>query len=127
MLGLLAAALHVACSDPEAQPGECSLPAEPEFDFTEVDLDTERSNVNCPEIAASALDTTVLAEEQRCEQAINNCLLELSCDYEGLTIEGRLAEREGGLVGRFDVETPIVCIYSVRAEWTSGTVADGGG
>lgn len=126
MFGLSVAALNMGCGDPEASPAACSLPAEPEFDFTKVDLDTDRSNANCPVIAASALDTSALAEQQRCEQAINNCVIELSCDYEGLTIQGRLAERESGLVGRFDVESPFVCIYSVQAKWKSASTADGG-
>jgi hypothetical protein len=112
------------CGDSEAPPGECSLPEEPRFDLTEVTLDVDRSNDQCPTIAASALDTDALAEQGDCEQVVVDCVIELTCDYEGLTIKGRLAEREGKLVGRFDVEQPLICIYAIQAKWQTST--DGG-
>lgn len=117
-------ALSSGCGDKEAPAGECALPEEPRFDLTRVTLDGDRSNDQCPAIAAEAFDTDALAEQGDCAQVVVDCVIELTCEYEGLTIYGRLAEREGELVGRFDVEQPLVCIYSVEAEWQ--TVFDGG-
>lgn len=111
------------CSAEPAPSPECSLPEAPRFDFTEVDLDEARSNAGCPEIAPDSLDTDALAEQGLCEQAIVDCVIELTCDYEGLAIHGRIAESDGALVGRFDIESPVTCLYSVKAEWK---VSDGG-
>jgi hypothetical protein len=105
------------CSDDQEPAVACTLPETPRFDFTAVELDVDKSNAQCPLIAPSSLDTETLAEEAACEQAIVACVIELNCDYEGLSIHGRMAESNGGLAGRFDIETPVTCLYSVKAKW----------
>lgn len=105
------------CSDDEAPPAACALPEAPRFDFTEIALEEDKSNEQCPEIAPSALDTDALSEQGVCEQTIVDCIIRLTCDYEGLTINGRMAEANGGLSGRFDIESPVTCLYAVKAKW----------
>lgn len=106
-----------ACGGTETPPPECTLPNEPLFDVTEVKVDEAKSNDDCPDIAAADLDTQALQQQGLCEQKVDDCIIVLTCDYEGLTIRGRLAERDGALVGRFDIEQPITCVYSVKGEW----------
>lgn len=106
-----------SCGDEAAPPVECSLPESPRFDFTEITLDADKSNRECPEIAPSALDTDALEAQGVCERAVVDCVIELTCDYEGLVIHGRMKEGSQGLVGRFDIETPVTCLYDVKATW----------
>ncbi len=111
------------CGSGEEAPSVCTLPDAPRFDFTEIELDAPKSNPDCPEIAPSALNTDALAEQGVCEQTIVDCVIELDCDYEGVAILGRMVESDGQLVGRFNIETPLTCVYSVEAKWKQ---ADGG-
>lgn len=116
-------AAALGCSDDAGPPASCTLPSTPRFDFTEIDLEEKRSNAACPEIAPSALDTDELSERGVCEQTIVDCVVRLTCDYEGLTIKGRMGESNGGLSGRFDIESPVTCVYAVKAKWKE---TDGG-
>lgn len=115
MYGVVFGLVTLGCG--EESPTQCNLPEPARFDFTEVKLETSKSNANCPTIAPSALDTDVLSEQNVCEQDIVDCEVQLMCDYEGLAIHGRVVESEGRPVGQFYTEAPITCLYAVKGKW----------
>lgn len=115
MCGVVFGLVTLGCG--EESPTQCNLPEPARFDFTEVKLETSKSNANCPTIAPSALDTDVLSEQNVCEQDIVDCEVQLTCDYEGLAIHGRVVESEGRPVGQFYTEAPITCLYAVKGKW----------
>lgn len=122
---VLGVILTAGCgSEPAAPAEECSLPDDPHFDFTKVTLDADKSNKDCPEIDAALLDADALAEQGSCEQSIVDCVIELNCDYEGFAIHGRMIESGDGLTGRFDIETPVTCLYTVKAKWKASDAGD---
>lgn len=117
--GSLASALLLAaaCGTPSSEPAECTLPEDDRFRLTDVELDTSRSNRACPEFVASEWDTRALIDQGLCEREIVDCVVELTCIYDGFEVYGRFGDRQGRVVGRLEVESPFACIYAAEGEW----------
>ena len=108
--------LGAGCADASPESDECTLPAEPEFEITNVELQADLSNSDCPSLDGATLDAQLLNEEV-CEQRVEECSVVLDCEAESITVNGKLYEKEARLRGRIDVRTPLVCVYFVTAEF----------
>ncbi len=109
--------LSLGCSDDKPSGEECTLPDKPEFEVTATILQTDSSNENCPEEVPAGLGSDEIESQNLCEQEISDCIIHLACEVSGFTVEGRLGERDGNLVGRVEVTKPIKCVYEVTGKF----------
>lgn len=107
----------LGCSDDASSEDSCTLPKEPAYEITSTVLKKSASNDACPTEVPAALDSKSLEEQGSCQQDISDCVIQLECDVMGFAIEGKLAERDGNLVGRVEVTRPIKCVYEVTGKF----------
>jgi hypothetical protein len=109
--------LCVNCSDDGEEGDKCTLPKKPEFEVTATTLQTNASHANCPKDVPVEFSSAQLEAEGICAQEITDCVIHLDCEIDGLTVEAKLAERGGNLVGRVDVTKPITCVYELTGNF----------
>ena len=123
LLPLIAAA---ACAgDPPTQvsngpdaASECLFNEDSRLLFTEVERADDLSNALCPELTPDTLNGQVdAASGEACEVTPKaGCSADVQCQFLGtFNVSGSVTEVVDVLEGRFEVTTPVMCVYFVTA------------
>jgi hypothetical protein len=98
--------------------GECLFNEDSRLVFTEVERADDLSNVLCPELTPDTLNGQVdAASGEACDVTPTaGCSADVQCQFLGtFNVTGSVTEVGDVLEGRFEVTTPVMCVYFVTA------------